>query len=68
MLLLEIILAVAVRRSLDAVEVVRSLSLMELAQPPTFLDMTVARIKYWHSTGKHYSQLRLICHERESFD
>ena len=49
MLLLEILLAVAVRRSLDAVEVVCSLSLMELAQPPTGLDMTVARIKYWHS-------------------
>ena len=41
----EILLAVAVRRSLDAVEVVCSLSLMELAQPCIYMDATVAILK-----------------------
>ena len=47
----EILLGVAVRRSLNAAEVVCSLSLMELAQPWIYLDMTVAILEYHQGLG-----------------
>ena len=57
----EILLAVAVRQPLNAVEVVCSLSLMELAQPCNDLDMTVAILRYRQGLGNtHYASCALL--------
>ena len=57
--LAEILLAVAVRRSFNAVDVVCSLSLMELALPYINLDMTVAKLRYHQ--GLRITQCAFMC-------